>query len=260
MTQTSVSLQIKSLESKLGQNLFIRRPKSLKLTEIGKAYLPTVRDSLLALNLSTNGLFGPDIATTIVIRSPLALTFWLGPKLADFQLQYPGVGFKFVTAIWVDAVDTQPIDIDIVLASDRNSTNHMERLSNEFLVPICGPGSFDSIKSVDDLTRVNPIHILGFDDHWSRYLAEFGLQYDIRSTRLQVDNFVAACEFVACDLGCAVVLERFATIAIETGRQIKCVGERVPLQQSLYLVAKESGAENQLMIEAFKDWLRPLFV
>ena len=145
MTQTSVSLQIKSLESKLGQNLFIRRPKSLKLTEIGKAYLLTVRDSLLALNLSTNGLFGPDIATTIVIRSPLALTFWLGQKLADFQLQYPAVGFKFVTAIWVDAVDSQPIDIDIVLASDRNSTNHMEKLSNEFLVPICGPGSFDSI-------------------------------------------------------------------------------------------------------------------
>ena len=39
MTQTAVSLQIKALEAKLGHSLFIRRAKSVHLTEIGKAYL-----------------------------------------------------------------------------------------------------------------------------------------------------------------------------------------------------------------------------
>ena len=37
LTQTAVSQHIKGLETKLGQNLFIRRAKSLQLTDIGQA-------------------------------------------------------------------------------------------------------------------------------------------------------------------------------------------------------------------------------
>ncbi|MCP4286621.1 MAG: LysR family transcriptional regulator [Gammaproteobacteria bacterium] len=259
LTQTAVSLQIKSLETKLGHDLFIRRPKSLKLTEIGKAYLPSVRDSLFALKLCTNGLFGPDLATTIVVRASIALIVWLAPKLNDFQQQYPGTGIKFVTAIWTDTIDTQNVDIDIALAPNSRASSHLEKLSDEFLVPICGLNTSETVITVDDLSRFHPIHILGFDDHWSRYLAEFNLQYDVRSTRLQVDTFIAACELVSCDLGCAIVLERFATNAIETGRPIKCVGERVPLNHSHFLVGKNMAKEIQPEVEAFKDWLRTWF-
>ncbi len=259
LTQTAVSLQIKSLETKLGHSLFIRRPKSLKLTEIGKAYLPSVRDSLLALNLCTNGLFGPDQATTIVVRASMALIVWLAPKLGDFQQRYPGAGIKFVTAIWTDTFDTQNVDVDIVLAPNGRASSHLEKLSDEFLVPICGPNTSEAVKSVNDLSRLHPIHILGFDDHWSRYLAEFDLQHDVQATRLQVDTFVAACELVACNLGCAIVLERFAKNAIKTGRPIRCVGERVPLNHSHFLVEKEMAKETRPEVEAFKDWLRTCF-
>jgi len=259
LTQTAVSLQIKSLETKLGQKLFTRRAKSLTLTEIGKAYLPTVHDSLLALNLSTNGLFGPDLASTIVVKASMAIIVWLGPRLAEFQAQYPGVGIKFVSSIWADSIDSQPFDVDIILAADGNASRHMEKLSTEFLVPIAGFGLSDSIKSAHDLTQVSPIHILGYDDHWSRYLAEFGLQHDVRSTRLQVDTFVAASEFVACNLGCAVVLERFAKNAIDMGRPITTAGNRVPLGQSHYLAESKPARETDPVIEAFKNWLRGLF-
>ena len=259
LTQTAVSLQIKSLETKLGHDLFIRRPKSLKLTEIGKAYLPSVRNSLLSLNQSTNGLFGPDQTTTIIVRASMAFIVWLAPRLGDFRNQYPGVGIKFVTAIWTDAIDTQYADVDIVLAPiDRNS-NDLEKLSDEYLVPICALNTPVKINSAKDLTRVQPIHILGFDDHWSRYLAQFNLEHDVRLTRLQVDTFVAACELVANDLGCAIVLERFATNAIETGHRIKCAGDRVQLGQSHYLVRKELVKESHPLTEAFKQWLRTLF-
>jgi LysR family glycine cleavage system transcriptional activator len=143
LTQTAVSLQIKSLETKLGQKLFIRRAKSLTLTEVAKAYLPTVRDSLLALNLS----FGPDLASTIVVRASMALTDWLAPKLSKFQSQYPGVGIKFVTTIWINSIDTQLIEVDIILAPDGNASKHMEKLSTEFLIPIVGTSSSHKIES-----------------------------------------------------------------------------------------------------------------
>ncbi len=53
LTQTAVSLQIKALETKIGHDLFIRRAKSVELTDVAKAYLPSVRNSLETLSLST---------------------------------------------------------------------------------------------------------------------------------------------------------------------------------------------------------------
>ena len=256
LTQTAVSQHIKSLETKLGHDLFIRRPKSLKLTEIGKAYLPSVRDSLLGLHLSTYGLFGPDQSTTIIVRASMALIVWLAPRVGEFQIQHPGVGIKFVTSIWPDAVDAQYADVEIVLAPNDRAGHHLEKLSDEFIVPICGLNTSKTIKSVDDLTKTQAIHILGFDDHWSRYMAAFRREHDVRSIRLQVDTFVAACELVACELGSAVVLERFAKNAIETGRPVTCVGDSVPLKQSHYLVSSDAAKEINPMAESFKAWLR----
>jgi LysR family glycine cleavage system transcriptional activator len=259
MTQTAVSLQIKALETKLGQDLFIRRPKSLQLTEIAKAYLPSIRETLEAFTLSTNGLFGPNLKSTIVVRASMAAIVWLAPKLGEFQELHPEIGIKLVTAIWADTVDTQDIDVDIILAPNNRSDSALEKLSDEFIVPICGLQTSDIVKSVNDLTQENPIHILGFDDHWSRYMAAFDLYHDVTSTQLMVDTSVAACELAASGLGCAMIIERFALNAIETGRAIKIVGDRVPLGQSHYIATQSRAKEIHPAAEAFKEWLRIQF-
>ena len=259
LTQTAVSLQIKALETKLGHDLFIRRAKSIRLTEIGKAYLPSVRSTLEAFALSTHGLFGPDLKSTIVVRSSMALIMWLTPKLKTFQDLQPGVGIKFVTAIWADAVETQAVDVDIILAPHGHRVGNAEKLSDEFIVPICGLEMTEIIKSPEDLTGTNPIHILGFDDHWSRYMAAHDLKHDVRSTRLLVDTSVAACEMVASNLGCAVVIERFAKRAIQSGSKITIVGDRVALGQSHFLVKRNSSREMHPASKAFTDWLRVQF-
>lgn len=259
LTQTAVSLQIKALETKLGHDLFIRRAKTIQLTEVGKAYLPSIRNTLEALALSTNGLFGPDLTSTIVVRASIALTMWLTPRLKSFQELYPDIGIKFVTAIWVDAVETQSIDVDIILAPNDQAIGNTEKLSDEFIVPICGADTADDIKSIEDFPRTNPIHILGFDDHWSRYMSAQGLSHDVRATRLLVDTSVAACQMVAAGLGTAIIIERFANSAIQAGNQIRISGNRVALGQSHYMVGSNPPREKQTETAAFKDWLRDQF-
>ncbi len=259
LTQTAVSLQIKALETKLGHDLFIRRAKSIQLTEMGKAYLPSVRDTLEALAHSTHGLFGPDLRSTIVVRSSMALIMWLTPRLKNFQELHPGIGIKFVTAIWIDAVETQAIDVDIKLAPSNHPVDNSVKLSDEYIVPVCGLDLEQDVNSIEDLTAVYPIHILGYDDHWSRYLSAHGMTHDVRSTRLLVDTSVAACEMAACNLGCAIVIERFAERTIQSGSPIKIVGDRVALGQSHYLIEGKSSKELSPASAAFKDWLRVQF-
>ena len=259
LTQTAVSQHIKALELKLGEVLFVRRPKSLQLTDIGNAYLTSVRDALETIELSTNGLFGPNLTSTVVVRASMAFIVWLSPRLGTFQTDHPDVGIKLVTSIWERDADKQPIDIDIILAPQKHAKPHLEKLSDEFIVPICGVKTSQSVKQVQDLVDQKPIHILGFDDHWARYLAAFDLTHDFNAMRLMADTSVAAGEMVAADLGCAIVIERFARQAIDTGRALRITGAPVALGQSHYIAHNQPRARLKPAVMAFESWLRAQF-
>ncbi len=264
LTQVAVSQQIKSLETKLGHDLFVRHPKKVQLTEAGKAFVPSVREGLEKLTHATYGLFGSDINRTIVVRASIAVLTWLSPGLTGFRQQYPNIKLKFVTSIWPDPVDTQKVDIDIVLMPSHKQAESSEKLSDEFIVPICGVQSGKKNFSVIDLAHQEPIHIVGYDDHWSRYMNHFEQPYETsieENARIQVDTSIQACELVASGMGCAVLIERFARRSIEAGRPIRIVGEPIPLHQSHYLVKTETGNEQSLSaeIEVFKEWVRTEF-
>lgn len=169
-----------------------------------------------------------------------------------------------MTSIWPDPVDTQKVDIDIVLMSSRKHTEPSEKLSDEFIVPICGQQTSKKISSISDLCNLEPIHIVGYDDHWSRYINHFDMRSKASAagtTGLQVDTSVLACELVASGTGCAVLIERFARRAVETGKPICIVGEPIPLHQSHFLVKTVTANEEPVSaeIEAFKEWIRAEF-
>ncbi|MGB1258106.1 MAG: LysR substrate-binding domain-containing protein, partial [Thiolinea sp.] len=229
------------------------------------AYLPSVREGLEKLTHGTYGLFGSDIKQTIVVRGSMAVLTWLAPGLSDFHRQYPNIKLKLTTSIWPDPVDNQKVDVDIVLASNNRQGERSEKMPNEFIVPVCGQQTSRNITSVSDLHQLEPIHIVGFDDHWSRYMNHFGHDSNTvigGANWLQVDTSVLACELVASDNGgCAVLIERFAKRLIETGSPICIVGEPVPLHQSHFLVKTETVIEEPVSaeVEAFKAWVRAEF-
>jgi len=240
LTQVAVSQQIKSLETKLGHDLFVRHPHA------------------------TYGLFGSDINRTIVVRASIAVLTWLSPGLIGFRQQFPNIKLKFVTSIWPDPVDTQKVDIDIVLMPSHKQTEVCEKLSDEFIVPICGAQTGMKYFSLNDLRKQDPIHIVGYDDHWSRYMNHFEQPSNTNTdenARIQVDTSIQACELVASGMGCAVLIERFARRSIEAGKAIRIVGEPIPLHQSHFLVRTETGNEQSLSaeIEVFKQWIRTEF-
>lgn len=259
LTQTAVSQHIKALEAQLGDRLFVRRPKSLQLTDVGKAYVLTVREALDTIRMSTTGLFGPRQASTVVVRASMAFIIWLSPKLGAFQKEHPDVGIKLVTSIWKGPHDQQPVDVDIILAPQRHARPQLEQLSDESVVAVCGVNTASTIESPKDLLHKNPIHILGFDDHWARYFSAQSLTPDMSGVRLMTDTSVAAIEMAAAELGCALVIERFARQALSSRRDICIVGDPVVLGHSHYLARTEPHANRRAGVEAFETWLRQQF-
>jgi LysR family glycine cleavage system transcriptional activator len=259
LTQTAVSQHIKALEARLGDMLFIRRPKSLQLTDVGKAYLLSVREALDTIEMSTTGLFGPRQASTITVRASMAFIMWLSPKLDSFLRDHPNTGIKLITSIWKSPADQQKVDVDIILAPKERVRSDLELLSDEKIVPIYRAAGSDDIGAPKDLLGQPSIHIMGFDDHWARYLSAFGMKPAVASGRLITDTSTAALEMVGAGLGCAVVIERFAQHGVRSGQGIRIVGAPIDLGQSHYLVRRERLAAYQPQVDEFEVWLRQQF-
>ena len=259
LTQSAVSQHIKALEAQLDAKLFLRRPKSLQLTDAGKAYQSTVRDALDMLEMSATGLFGPRRAQTITVRASMAFIMWLSQRLDDFLIGHPDTSVKLVTSIWKSPADEQPVDVDIILASEDSTRTDLKLLSSEMIVPISGIGSSLGIKSPADLLFHSPIHIIGFDDHLARYLSVYGLPADNSAGRLITDTSTAAIEMVAAGFGYAVVIERFARQAIQSGQKIRIVGEPKALGQAHYIVQTERRDPAHANVAKFEAWLRRQF-
>jgi DNA-binding transcriptional LysR family regulator len=94
LTQPSVTARIQSLERDLGEPLFERNGRGVRLTEMGQTFLPYARRALKALQEGRDaieGLRNLDIGT-LKLGSALTVSTYVLPKiLKTYCTRYPGV-------------------------------------------------------------------------------------------------------------------------------------------------------------------------
>ena len=85
LAQVTVSHRVRQLEKHLGYALFERLPRGLKLTESGKAYLPSIQKSFEQIFSSTAGIFGRKSKGKLTVRAPVSYSsLWLAPMIDEF--------------------------------------------------------------------------------------------------------------------------------------------------------------------------------
>ena len=72
LTQTAVSLHVRSLEAELGCALFTRAARRLTLTQTGQAYAYSLRQALGDMAFSTASLFGAGAEQMLTVRVPIS--------------------------------------------------------------------------------------------------------------------------------------------------------------------------------------------
>jgi DNA-binding transcriptional LysR family regulator len=94
LTQPSVTARIQSLERDLGESLFERNGRGVRMTEMGVAFLPFARRALKALQDgrgSIDGMRNLDIGS-LKLGSALTVSTYVLPKiLKKYTTTYPGV-------------------------------------------------------------------------------------------------------------------------------------------------------------------------
>lgn len=264
LTQAAVSHQVRSLEKHLGFPLFERLARSLRLSDMGKAYLPSVRKAFDELSASTAGLFGPVGERAVTVRAPISFTvLWLAPRLGGFLRAYPDIDIRLFSALWADALPAEEADIDIRLGNGRWPGLQSEEVMNEGALPVCGKAfaaANGPLETAADFAGKPLVQIMGFEDLWMRFFRSAGVEAAgveaAGPTRgIKVDSSLAALELVASGTGCALVMRSLARHFVDSGRLIIPIDHELPLEQSHYLVKPEGGAHPKPEALLFRDWL-----
>lgn len=255
LTQTAVSLHIRSLEAELGEQLFTRAARRLGLTELGQSYALTVRRALSDIALSTNSLFGPATRQTLTLRAAISTaTYWIASELPAFSDLYPDIPIRLVSSIWADSAAPADVDAEIRLGYGDWPGLHAEKLCDETLVPVCPAHA--PAPDLLDLPDAQLIHILGYEDNWARYFEAHGLAPQPAPARFSVDTTVSALQLVMAGAGYATILTRFARNAIRQGAPLQIAGPPIPFAQSHYLVRSQGAAPATASAQVFTAWLR----
>ncbi len=261
ITQSALSLHVRSLETQLGCPLFFRAARHLSLTEVGQAYAFSVRRALGDIDLSTTSLFGSSQTQELIVRVPISTaTLFLAHRLPEFTRNHPNFSIRLISNIWAESAGRDHVDVELRLGKGEWNDAPFEKISDERIVPIASINRQGSeTLSAKELLQGPQIQILGFQDMWPKYYSALDVQYTSPSSSVVLDTTIAAVDIVAAGGGYAVILERFANTAIETGRAIAIVGDAVPIEQSHYLVGGQKSKPNDAARKMFEIWIKQIF-
>jgi LysR family glycine cleavage system transcriptional activator len=250
---------VRDLEHHLGFPLFERLSQGLRLTDMGRAYLPPVRKAFEDLSLSTAGLFGPVGTRQITIRATMAFNvLWLAPRLLAFQRMYPDLDIRLCSAVWADALAPDRIDLDIRLGHGTWPGYQTELITAERAVPACSRARHERdgpFRSPEDLVDQDLIHIMGFENLWLRFFRESGLGPDVSTRGITVDTALAAIELANVGAGHVMLLQSFTESRIVADSLAVLSDMAVPLDRGHYLLIPEQSGQMRAEVLLFREWL-----
>ena len=255
LTQSAISHQMRLLEERLGQPLFLRHGRSVRLTDAGRDYQRTVARSLGQLEEGCRRLESFRKPGSVVINAPRDFAArWLMPRLRDLRRAVPKC------EPWLDtsgvAVDFKSMEISIAIRRMRepDPAHLSHRLINDVLAPVISSGLAKApmVSSLDLLK-----HTLLHDERAENWADWFAYQ------KVKPGNISAGLDFsdsdfalVAAELGLAAALASLplAAPALENGRLIRPVKGALKTDQAWFALTTSIELADPVTRQVW-DWL-----
>lgn len=257
LTQSAISHQIQNLEQWVGQALFSRLGRGVKLTAAGELFSQTVRNALKTLRDGRERIEpyrNPD-SVLLACGADFAAG-WLTPRLHQLRERHPALEVWLITKDELREIDR--IDVDLIISNDDLSGEQMRSvpLLDDHALAVCGPQLAKRLDRLPfpDVLAAAPLII---DEHypkWAPWLADHELAtaraITLDDARLQLD---AARD----ELGIAMVSRLVADGALRRGDV--CALAQVPgmALPGLWLT-KSTLAPRTPAVQLAFDWLRDI--
>ena len=255
LSAAAVSQQVKALETQLGTPLFQRHAHAVTLTEAGRAYLPSVQQSLLRLETATTGLFGKSREQRLFVQSVLLFAHGvLAPGIPAFQDAHPQINLALSTGNMVADFANQFTDLQIVFGNPALYGAEGDRLMGEVLYPMAMPEIAAQITTENDLIGHRLIEVSTHRASWPHVFEHLRLSHG-QAQYFFADNSLMAAELAAQGAGIALARASASDLVMHRAGLVPCLPDiRVPGQEDYHLVYPDRDALRPAA-RLFREWL-----
>ena len=256
LTQSAISHQMRLLENRLGQPLFMRQGRTVRLTDAGRDYQRTVGRSLAQLDDGCRRLEAFRKPGSVVIYAPRDFAArWLMPRLHLLRKEVPKC------EPWIDtsgvAVDFSKMEVSIAIQRLREpdpANPISQKLMNDVLAPVISPQlTKPAITSSHDLLKHTLLHAERSED-WSDWFDHAKVKTGNITTGLDFSDSDFA--LMAAELGHGVALASLplAASSLASGRLIRPLQDVLPADQAWFAATNEAELADPITHDAW-NWL-----
>ncbi len=261
ITPSAVSHQIKSLEEELGQRLFDRNARELKLTGIGRQLYSGVSPLIEQMD-GIVGSFRKDAARSTVRMSvqPFFASEYFVPRLGEFTDEHPEIDIQVAASD--ESAESRPGDVDLSIRLHKSPPAGVE---SQLLMPMrlvpAGSKSLARSLKVKDGRIESPFPVIiheSFPNAWKQWSksADIKLPKDRKVTRL--DSMIAVVRAVEQGIGAALVPVPIAEQWFRQKTIFRLFDDELVAALSYYLTWKDE-AMTRPGVRPLHDWILQRF-
>jgi LysR family glycine cleavage system transcriptional activator len=255
MSQPALSHRIRQLEQELGMPLFRRGHRGVSLTHEGEELLSVCSRSLGEIRQAITRLSRAKDDAKVLIATDFAFaSFWIMPRLPDFQRSLPQVEISVLAT--QDAAREAPEDVDlaIYLAERREETDQRAILFPEEALPVCSPdylARHGPLASTDELLARPLLHLAGPSDApwltWRQWFERIGLTYAPRSTQMTLSNYMLVIQAALSGRGICLGWRGLVDEALSEGQLVPALDMTIASGRAYHIECFKAGAKKLTM-------------
>lgn len=262
ISQSAISLAIKSLESKLEEKLFDRIGKKLILNERGRYFRERTISHYLAIRDTQNIFQTNKLAGNIKVASSKTISNYLMPDIYyNFLSTYTDVKFDILTinsSKIMEAILNSTLDIGLIEADTNHSNVIKEKLCDDELIIVTSDENMQSNVYIDTIDKKWVVREIGSGtrDTFINKLGKYSLNLKIF---MELQDFEEIKTVVLDNKDTITAISKLAVQKeLKNGQLFQIKLKNLEFKRQLHLVYHKDKSKN-LLFTTFIEFLKDKF-
>lgn len=254
LTPSAVSHQIRLLEDILGVPLFRRRARGLELTDAGRSYAETVRESLGRLEAEADRLASAPKPRRLRVSLPdFVAHLHVLPALQRFRDRSPHVDLDISATMALADIESGDADAAVRIGMGQWGKLQSFRIADMLGTVVAAPELAERAASLSERGELPIVCLSTLEAHTRETLTSAGFRADT-SRAICVDSYLGVVQAVEAGLGVAVLYAPAPNVYHRRSRLVALSDEPIRPPFAMYFVCRQSQAARP-EIGALREWL-----
>ena len=261
VSPSAISHRIKKLEERLGSPVFLRKTRSIELTNFGKNVFTKISPLIEKIDKELAGLSQIESNSSIKITLPAFFSTEIFlPRLQAFIAANENI------MITLDTVNGHPdkhvssSDLSIILCDNEPAGVNAIQLFPLVLVPACAPGMQTIIEELSPENLANTTLLIHGPrrEAWKKWFRQNGNSNLKPKNVMVLDNMMAVVRAAEQGLGLALVPDALIGRWLDEGTLVEYSKHKLITDDSYYVTTESKNLENP-QVAKFNKWIVDTF-